>query len=303
MFFACGVSAYSAAMFHLVTHAFFKALLFLGAGSVIHALNNEQDMRQMGGIYKKLPITYAMMWIGSLALAGIPPFAGFYSKDLILEATYLSTAYFADFAFILGITAAFFTAFYSARLLFMTFHNSSRNRSAFEHAHEAPKIMNIPLYILVFGAIFSGMIGYYPNHHYFEKIYHLEDLSSIIKFLPLIISVAAFCLSYIFYMKITSLPEMIAKIFSPIYKFLLNKWYFDEIYRFIFVRPFIGISRFAAKVIDRMIIDDLGPNLAVRITKTSANFVSKLHTGVIYHYALAIIIGFLGFTTYVLIVY
>jgi len=161
MFFALGVSAYSAAMFHLVTHAFFKALLFLGAGSVIHAMSGEQDMRKMGGIWKKIPITYAMMWIGSLALAGIPLFAGYYSKDLILEAAWASHSSFGHFAYWMGIAAALMTAFYSWRLIIMTFHGKpNADQHTMEHVHESPAVMMVPLVVLAVGAIFSGAVLY-----------------------------------------------------------------------------------------------------------------------------------------------
>jgi NADH-quinone oxidoreductase subunit L len=161
MFFALGVSAYGAAIFHLMTHAFFKALLFLGAGSVIHALHHEQDMRNMGGVWKKIPATYAMMWIGSLALAGVPFFAGYYSKDIMLEAAFADHTSFGFFAYWMGIAAAFMTAFYSGRLLFMTFHGKPRmDHHTFDHAHESPPAMLTPLMILTVGAIFAGALGY-----------------------------------------------------------------------------------------------------------------------------------------------
>jgi NADH-quinone oxidoreductase subunit L len=161
MFFALGVSAYGAAIFHLMTHAFFKALLFLGAGSVIHALHHEQDMRNMGGVWKKIPATYALMWIGSLALAGIPFFAGFYSKDIMLEAAFADHTWFGTFAYWMGIVAAFMTAFYSGRLLFMTFHGKPRmDHHTYDHAHESPPAMLTPLIILSVGALFAGAFGY-----------------------------------------------------------------------------------------------------------------------------------------------
>lgn len=161
MFFALGVSAYGAAIFHLMTHAFFKALLFLGAGSVIHALHHEQDMRNMGGVWKKIPATYAMMWIGSLALAGIPFFAGYYSKDIMLEAAFADHSWFGTFAYWMGIAAAFMTAFYSGRLLFMTFHGKPRmDHHTYDHAHESPPAMLTPLIILTVGALFAGFLGY-----------------------------------------------------------------------------------------------------------------------------------------------
>jgi len=161
MFFALGVSAYSAAMFHLVTHAFFKALLFLGAGSVIHAMSDEQDMRKMGGIWKKIPVTYAMMWIGSLALAGVPFFAGYYSKDLILESDWAANSPVGHFAYYMGIAAALMTAFYSWRLIIMTFHGKPRaDHHTMEHVHESPAVMIVPLLVLAVGAIFSGSVLY-----------------------------------------------------------------------------------------------------------------------------------------------
>lgn len=163
MFFALGVSAYGAAMFHLMTHAFFKALLFLGAGSVIHAMSDEQDMRKMGGIWKKIPMTYGLMWVGSLALAGIPPFAGFYSKDIVLEAAWADHTWFGNIAFWLGIAAAFMTAFYTWRLLIMTFHGKPRaSEKVMSHIHESPAVMLGPLVVLATGALFSGMVFYEP---------------------------------------------------------------------------------------------------------------------------------------------
>lgn len=175
MFFALGVSAYGAAIFHLMTHAFFKALLFLGAGSVIHALHHEQDMRNMGGVWKKIPATYALMWIGSLALAGVPFFAGYYSKDMILEATFADHSWFGTFAYWMGIAAAFMTAFYSGRLLFMTFHGKPRmDHHTYDHAHESPPMMLTPLIILSVGAIFAGALGYAgfvgSAHHGAEEV-------------------------------------------------------------------------------------------------------------------------------------
>ena len=157
MFFAVGLSAYPAAMFHLTTHAFFKALLFLGAGSVIHGLSNEQDMRKMGGCFKKLPVTYILIWIGSLALAGIPFFAGYYSKDMILEVAFASDSQIGYFAFICGCLAAVLTAFYSWRLIYLTFHGDFKgNKSTYDKIHESPLVMLLPLFILAFGAVFSG---------------------------------------------------------------------------------------------------------------------------------------------------
>lgn len=178
MFFALGVSAYGAAMFHLMTHAFFKALLFLGAGSVIHAMSDEQDMRHMGGVWKKIPFTYAFMWIGSLALAGIPVFAGYYSKDIVLEAAWADQTWFGHFAYWMGIAAALMTAFYSWRLILMTFHGESRaSKKVLSHVHESPAVMLFPLLVLAVGAIFAGMVFYKPfvggaGHHGDDAAYH-----------------------------------------------------------------------------------------------------------------------------------
>jgi NADH-quinone oxidoreductase subunit L len=278
MFFACGVSAYSAAVFHLATHAFFKALLFLGAGSVIHAMHHEQDIQKMGGIYKKIPFTYAMMWIGSLALAGFPPFAGFFSKDVILEAAFMSHAPFGKTAYVLGITAAFLTAFYSWRLLFLTFHGKTRaDKHTFDHAHESPKSMLIPLTVLAFGSIFAGIFGSQilhivsaennffadsifvleNNRHLLEEIHHAPFL---VKISPLLVGVIAIALAYLFYLKYTNLPQKFANIFKIPYKISLNKWYFDEIYDAIFVKPAKKIGDFLWRSVDVKIIDRFGPN-------------------------------------------
>jgi NADH-quinone oxidoreductase subunit L len=309
MFFACGVSAYSAAIFHLATHAFFKALLFLGAGSVIHAMHHEQDISKMGGIWKKIPITYAMMWIGSLALAGFPPFAGFYSKDVILEAAYMSNTPFGKFAFTLGILAAFLTAFYSWRLLFLVFHGKTRaDKHTFDHAHESPKAMLIPLFVLAFGSIFAGIIGYHflhmvsaeenffgnaiflleENRGILEEIHHSPML---VKYAPLIVGIIAIYLAYIFYMVKTDLPKKIAQSLKPLYNISLNKWYFDELYEAVLVKPTKKLGDFLWRIFDIKIIDDIGPNGFVAVCKRAAARVSKLQTGYIYHYAFAIVFG------------
>lgn len=309
MFFACGVSAYSAAIFHLATHAFFKALLFLGAGSVIHAMHHEQDIQKMGGIYKKIPFTYAMMWIGSLALAGFPPFAGFFSKDVILEAAFMSHAPFGRVAYILGIMAAFLTAFYSWRLLFLTFHGNSRaDKHTFDHAHESPKSMLIPLAVLAFGSIFAGVFGSQilhivsaennffadsifvseNNRHLLEEIHHAPFL---VKISPLLVGVIAISLAYLFYLKHTDLPKKFAGIFKIPYEISLNKWYFDEIYDEIFVKPAKKIGDFLWRSVDIKIIDRFGPNGVTAFCAKIAGKVSKLQTGYVYHYATWMVVG------------
>ncbi len=308
MFFACGVSAYSAAVFHLATHAFFKALLFLGAGSVIHAMHHEQDIQKMGGIWKKIPITYAMMWIGSLALAGFPPFAGFYSKDVILEAAYMSHSEFGKFAYVMGITAAFLTAFYSWRLLFLTFHGTTRaDKHTFDHAHESPKTMLIPLFVLAIGSVFAGMIGSGLLHmvsaedNFFKGVILLlgqrQDLLEeihhaplLVKISPMIVGVVAIALAYLFYVKCTNLPQKLANSLKPLYKLSLNKWYFDEIYEAALVRPTKKLGDVLWQFIDVKIIDGV-PNTAAAFCKNMSAQVSKIQSGHIYTYALWMVLG------------
>ena len=324
MFFAIGVSAYSAAIFHLMTHAFFKALLFLGAGSVIHAMSDEQDMRRMGGIWRQVPITYAMMLIGSLALAGVGipllkiGFAGFYSKDIVLEAAYAAHTGVGTFAFWMGVIAAFLTAFYSWRLLIMTFHGAPRaDEKVMAHIHESPKVMLIPLFVLCAGALFAGALGY-PHFvgddrdlFWGAAIFVSEGRDSIeaahhvptwVLFAPLIVGLAGIAMAYVFYMFVPSLPATCARVFRPLYLFSYNKWYFDELYDFLFVRPAGRIGAFFWKAIDAATIDRLGPNGAAFATKLFSRGVAALQTGYVYHYAFAMLIGvFLAVSAYVLL--
>ncbi len=309
MFFACGISAYSAGIFHLATHAFFKALLFLSAGSVIHAMHHEQDIQKMGGIYKKIPFTYAMMWIGNLALAGFPPFAGYYSKDVILEAAFMSHAPFAKLAFGLGLTAAFLTAFYSWRLLFLVFHGKTRaDKHTFDHAHEGPLSMNLPLAILAAGSVLAGALGYYvfnmvsfennffdgaifvleKNREIFQEVHHAPLL---VKLSPLIVGVLAIVLAYILYLKATNLPQKLANLFKPLYKLSLNKWYFDEFYEYVLVNPTKKLGNFLWKIFDVKIVDDGGPNSVAALCKIMATRVSRIQSGFIYHYCTWMILG------------
>jgi NADH-quinone oxidoreductase subunit L len=311
MFFACGVSAYSPAIFHLTTHGFFKALLFLSAGSVIHAMHHEQDIRKMGGIYKKIPFTYAMMWIGSLALAGFFPFAGYYSKDTILESAFMSHSPYAKFAFVLGLASAFLTAFYSWRLLFLTFHGKTRaNHHDFDHAHESPKLMLIPLLILAIGSIFAGYVGVHyfnmissENNFFADSIFlaeeHFELLNEIhhtpviVKFLPMLLSFIAIILAYLFYVKNIELPKKIARKFSWLYKFSLNKWYFDELYEIIFIKPMRSLGNFLWRIIDVKFVDGI-PNSLTILTRFASQGISKIQTGFIYNYALWMVLGIVG---------
>jgi NADH-quinone oxidoreductase subunit L len=307
MFFACGVSAYSAGIFHLMTHAFFKALLFLGAGSVIHALADEQDIRRMGGLWRIIPVTYVLMWIGSLALAGIWPFAGYWSKDIVLEAAYAAHSTVGTLAFWLGIAVAFLTAFYSWRLLILVFHGKSRaDHHTLEHAHESPWVMLAPMMVLAVGAVFAGYLGYgifvgdrahgfweeaifvLPQHPGVEGAHHVPGW---VKLLPLGVALAGIGLAVVMYLLLTDLPARLARAVRPLYEFALNKWYFDEAYDAIFVRPSFAVGRVLWKGGDGGVIDRFGPDgvaaSAVRIAKAAA----RLQSGYIFHYAFAMLVG------------
>jgi NADH-quinone oxidoreductase subunit L len=320
MFFAAGVSAYGAAIFHLATHAFFKALLFLGAGSVIHAVSDEQDMRKMGGLWKRIPYTYALMWIGSLALAGIGipgtplGFSGFFSKDMIIEAAYGAHSGPGTFAFWVGVVAAFLTAFYSWRLILMTFHGKPRmDKETWDHVHESPRVMIWPLYVLAAGAVFGGVLAYGAlvgdgrAAFWGESLLVLSANDSIeaahhaplwVKLAPLIVAVAGIGLAYVMYMLRPGLPAVMARVFRPIYLFLLNKWYFDELYDAVFVRPAFVIGRGLWKRGDGGVIDAYGPDGVAATTITLAQRVSRLQTGYLYHYAFAMLIGVVVLVTW-----
>jgi NADH-quinone oxidoreductase subunit L len=307
MFFAAGVSAYPAAMFHLGTHAFFKALLFLTAGSVIHAMSGEQDMRKMGGLWRKVPYSYAFMWIGSLALAGIPWFAGYYSKDMIINASYAAATTPGFYAYWMGIAAAFMTSFYSWRLIFLTFHGASRaDHHTQEHVHESPPVMLLPLAVLATGAIIAGAAGYHafvgegeasfwgssivilPVH---QALARAEEIPWLFGHLALIVGVAGIWLAYLFYIQRPSLAGRFAREFSALYRFLLNKWYFDELYDFLFVRPAMMIGRGLWKGGDGVVIDGMGANGLAAVTQDISRGASRLQTGYVYHYAFTMLIG------------
>ncbi|AFX98783.1 proton-translocating NADH-quinone oxidoreductase, chain L family protein [Candidatus Endolissoclinum faulkneri L2] len=308
MFFALGVSAYPAAIFHLVTHAFFKALLFLSAGSVIHAINNEQNMKKMGGMWRKTPWTYVMFWIGTLALIGIPFFAGYYSKDTILESAFASHTGGGKFAFWMGIVTALLTAFYSCRLLFMTFHGKSRiNHYTFKNIHDPSPIMLIPLLVLAVGALLSGIIGYKyfvgTQMHVFwgSTIKILEEHNTIkaahhytpnwVKLLPILVAFIGISLAYIMYILQPSIPNKIKNVIRPLQIFLLNKWFFDELYNYLFVRNSFRVGWLFWKTGDNTIINGFGPDGISMVTKWCAKKVSIWQTGYLYHYAFAILIG------------
>ena len=307
MFFALGISAYEAAIFHLFTHAFFKALLFLGAGSVIHAMSDEQDMRKMGGIYKMIPATYLLMWIGSLSLAGIPPFAGYWSKDLIIEAAYASSSGVGGYAFAMGVAAAFMTAFYSWRLLFMTFHGTTRaSDEVYSHVHESPKVMVIPLIFLGIGAVFAGLAftGYFVGDDRLDfwkgAIYVAADHTAIadahhvpawVKYLPLVMALSGIALAWLFYIRRPDLPKALASVNGPLYRFLLNKWYFDELYDAIIVRPALFIGGLLWKKGDGRIIDGFGPDGISSAVQYLTRRAAQIQSGYVYHYAFAMLIG------------
>jgi NADH-quinone oxidoreductase subunit L len=306
MFISAGVMAYPASIFHLLTHAFFKALLFLCAGSVIHAMSDEQDMRRMGGLWRKIPVTYVTMWIGSLALGGIIPFAGYYSKDAILEAAYAYGSPAAIYGFIAGVAAAFCTAFYSWRLLIMTFHGPSRaDRHVQEHVHESPWVMLLPLCVLSVGAIAAGFLlqnvvlgpnwdAYWrhaiviaPDNHVMER---MEDLPGGVRYIPLLTGLAGIAVAYWFYMLNPMLPIRLANTFRPIYLLLLNKYYFDEIYDFLFVRPAFRLARLLWHTGDATLIDGVPNGLAAMAVDGSKGAV-RIQTGSIAVYAFVMLIG------------
>ncbi len=319
MFFALGVSAYSAAIFHLMTHAFFKALLFLGAGSVIHAMSGEQDMRKMGGIWRKIPITYALMWIGSLALAGIGidglfGFAGFYSKDLILESAIATGGTIGTFCYVLGLIAAFMTAFYSWRLIILTFHGKPRaDHHTMEHVHESPWIMLAPLMPLALGAIFAGWYafdwfgGEGRAEFWKDAIFHLpshdpialaERVPEYEKWLPLGVALPGIILAYIFYVLKPTWPGKVTMALGGLYRLVYNKYYFDELYNFLFVRPARKLGEFLWHKGDDATIDGLGPDGIAALSLRIAQRVSAVESGYIYHYAFAMVIGVAVFTTW-----
>jgi NADH-quinone oxidoreductase subunit L len=306
MFVAVGVGAYQASMFHLITHAFFKALLFMSAGSVIHAMSDEQDMRKMGGLARAIPWTCTVMWIGSLSLAGIPPFSGSYSKDAIVSAAYASGTGVGMYGFICTVLAAFLTAFYSWRLLIMTFHGKPRaDHHVIEHVHESPVVMLAPLVLLAIGAVvagkaldgafigedwqafWNGSIFVGANNHVLAAI---EQVPAWVDYAPLAVGLVGIALAYMMYLVNPLLPRRLATAFPGVYQFLLNKWYFDELYDRIFVQPLIRLSRLLWQVGDVTLIDGVPNGLATLATDGSEQVV-KLQTGNLAAYAFSMLIG------------
>jgi NADH-quinone oxidoreductase subunit L len=359
MFFAAGVGAFGGAMFHLFTHAFFKALLFLCAGSVIHAMHHEQDMRFYGGLWKKIPWTFAAMMAGTLAITGVGidevfGFAGFYSKDAIIEAAYARGTTAGGIAYFIGVTAAFLTSFYSWRLIFLTFfgkprwagsehiqhavhdahghdyahddhahdahahdahghddHHAHGDGTAGYHPHESPLVMMIPLFVLTIGAVFGGFVFATPfiggggeafwhgslwfNHEFMESIEHVP---LGVKLSATIVMIAGFLIALYCYVIDTTVPKRVAETFHGLYAFLLNKWYFDELYDLLFVRPAFAIGRFLWKRGDENTIDRFGPNGAAWVVQASSNVSRKLQSGYVYTYALVMLLGLAAAATW-----
>ena len=304
MFFAAGVSAYAAAMFHLMTHAFFKALLFLCAGAVIYSMHHEQDMRKMGGLVKKIPVTYAIMMIGTLALTGFPFLAGFYSKDAILEAAFAAHTPVGTFAWIMGMAAAVMTTFYSFRLVFMTFHGKPADQHSYDHAKESPWVMRAPLIVLAIGAVFAGMLGtplteigwfksaifLAPGHNAMEHAHHV---AAWVKWSPFLMFLIGLGLAYLLYVRMPSLPRILAEHFPGTYQFLLNAWYFDRLYDRLFIRPAKAIGQGLWRTGDETIIDGYCVNGIAQLCGRLAQKLRQFQTGYVYHYAFAMLIGVL----------
>ena len=314
MFFAVGVGAYPAAIFHLMTHAFFKALLFLGSGSVIHGMYDEQDMRHMGGLFSKMKVTAVLMWIGSLSLAGVPVFAGFYSKDIILESAFAAATGWGLYAFWAGIAAALMTAFYSWRLLFLTFHGKTRaDDHTFAEVHESPPIMIAPLVVLALGAIFAGILAveffvgdrmeafWGPSilmlHNVIEEAHHAPDW---VVWLPTGMAAIGIVAAFVMYILAPGWPGKLATAIRPVYQFVFSKWYFDELYDMVFVRPSFYIGRGLWKSGDGEVIDGVGPDGVAAAARNIAGRAGRLQSGYVYHYAFAMLIGIVAFATWFL---
>ncbi len=343
MFFAAGVGAYQAAMFHLFTHAFFKALLFLGAGSVIHGMHHEQDMRKMGNLWKYLPVTYAVMTIGTLAITGFGfpnlhlGFAGFYSKDTIIEAAFAAGQEYggvAAFAFVVSLLAAALTAFYSWRLAFMTFHGTAKWGDDHAHAHDAhghddhahddhghgahtphesPLVMLVPLLVLAFGAMFAGYVfvehfvgeenakfwqgAIFTANHVLEHAHHAPLW---VKWAPFVVSAVGFATAWYVYIAKEGMGARIAANKGPVWSFLYNKWYFDELYELTFGRATRALGDLFWKVGDQKIIDGFGPNGVSALSAAIGKRTGQAQTGYVYHYAFVMLLGVAGLLSYAL---
>ncbi len=323
MFVAAGVGAYEAAMFHLFTHAFFKALLFLGAGSVIHAMHHEQDMRHYGGLRKKIPVTFWMMMAGTLAITGVGiplthiGFAGFLSKDAIIESAY-AFGDTASFAFLMLVVAACMTSFYSWRLIFLTFFGETRaDKHTYDHAHESPLVMMIPLYVLAAGAVFAGMIWYgdFFGHHENEfwsgaifsgpdnhVVHDAHEVPKWVKVSPFVAMLVGFAIAYLMYIVKPGSAAKLAAQQRPLYEFLLNKWYIDELYDVIFVRPAKWLGRFLWKRGDGSVIDGFLNGLAMGVIPFFTSLAGRAQSGFVFHYAFAMILGLAALVTWMTVV-
>jgi NADH-quinone oxidoreductase subunit L len=307
MFIACGLSSYHAGIFHLYTHAFFKAMLFLAAGSVIHAVH-EQDINKMGNLRKYMPVTYALFCLGSLSIMGFFPFSGYYSKDEILVAAYLDESYVGNFAFKMGIMAAFCTAIYSTKIIVKVFHGEGhiKDESMGHHGpHESPAIMNRPLLFLAFGTIFAGMFAYYvldistPEYGFFKnsiffKEFNVGEAPFYIEKLPMFVAIFGIIVGYIFFS--TNLSNYLAKTFKPFYTLLLRKFFFDEIYDLVFVKTNDLLANIL-KVFDKKVIDYLGPTASSYLSLYFSGKMSNVHNGSVSRYAMIFVCGLvLGLT-------
>ncbi|OSM06227.1 NADH-quinone oxidoreductase subunit L [Magnetofaba australis] len=309
MFFAAGVSAYAASMFHLMTHAFFKALLFLGAGAVIHAMHHEQDMRKMGGLWKKIPLTYALMMIGTLALTGFPYLAGWWSKDAILESAWAAHTGVGTFAWVIGLIAAFMTTFYSFRLVFMTFHGKPHDEHHYDHAHEAPWFMRAPNLLLAVGALLAGYLGhgiieagwfkdaiFLAEGH--DALAHAHHAPAHVKWLPFVMFLGGLFLALLMYIWVPTLPKKVSELCPRGYQFLLNAWYFDKLYDAIFIKPAKAIGKGLWQTGDATIIDGYGVNGTANLMVRMGAVLKRMQSGYVYHYAFAMLAGVLVLITF-----
>jgi len=313
MFFAAGIGAYHVAIFHLFTHAFFKALLFLGSGCVIHSFNNEQDIRSMGGVWKKIPYTYVLMIVGTLALTGFPFLSGYYSKDAIIEFAYLKGSNIGYLAAAVGVITALLTALYSWRLIFKTFHGKYNNKTnTLSSVHESPLIMLIPTSLLALGAILTGFsfkeifigtnsLQFWNNSILFlDPINHLHPPSWLLIITPLLV-ILAIPTSYYLIIKNKKILKILILKNLKLYNFLLNKWYFDEIYNFIFVKTLKKIGLLLWIKGDINIIDRYGPDGLSKLIKYISNKAVNFQSGFLYHYAFVMLIGFSILLTFLIL--
>ena len=352
MFFAAGTGAYGAAMFHLFTHAFFKALLFLGAGSVIHAMHHEQDMRYYGGLRKHIPLTFWAMMAGTLAITGVGivgvgGFAGFYSKDAIIEAAFASGSTYHMYGFAIGVIAALLTSFYSWRLMFLTFfgkprwagsehiqhavhddhhhgddhahhggHGDHGDGTAGYHPHESPLPMLIPLGVLTLGALFAGFLfhggfieaetgkEFWANStlYFNEHLMHaMHEVPLWVKLSSTVAMLTGLAIAYLMYQRSDDAPHKVATMFAPLYRFFLNKWYFDELYNLIFVRPAFWFGRLFWQQGDIGIIDKYGPNGSAALVNFSSRMAVRMQSGYLYTYALVMLLGLVAAVSWMMV--